>query len=375
MPVTRREFLKGCVICGAMITPPARVCKKHFPWQKCPPSVTSARGVNPAKLAPKNVFSWPDDPQIQARKASIREAWNARPAPLRQDGLWPYLLVRALPGDHGARPITPGTSPDILIAEGFPAPLPTTLRKICSLGSHQWTVFVRVWNLGQLPALAVALRVYGAWSTDLTHEYQGHRLIGGTYLNLPDKTRRDCVQVVQLPAAWNPREGAPGTTQSWALFAVVSAVTDPTRAMPPTADDATGDRHVGSLFLDTTKWSERDEGDLTTEDTADRIHYQIAHGTMSAESVTFRVVIGPNASGLRRDLWFADSMGGVWWSVQAEGKGNSVEKAIPTDQVGKQISTLMFEKSAPPPPRTVLRLHDLDCLKGGDQVTFSWNAD
>jgi hypothetical protein len=372
MPATRREFLQYCVVCGAVLTLPDCCCRHYRPpCPPCPPpSLTPPRGVDPPHIIHPQLPPWPVDPQIEARKAHIRGIWLTQPKLLRQDGMWPYLLIRAFPGDHGARPTTPGTSPDIVVAEGFPAPPPTSPPLFCHLDSP-WTIYVRVWNLGRLAALAVALRVYSAWSNDLSHNYQNFQLIGGTYLNLADKTQRSCEQLVQFPDPWVPRQTAASTAQSWALIAVASAATDMTGHSPPTLADLSQDRHVGSLFLDT-KWSAREEGDLTTTDPTDRIHYLIEHAIVKTDLINIRLV--SSASNLRL-IGIIDATGAMVWDIFTDATHTTAADSVAASLILASDQKLTFEKEQQGGAVVkVLQLGDLDCLQGGDRVTFFWNA-
>lgn len=373
MRVSRRIFLQYCGVCGAALTLPGCCCHHYQPpCPVCPPlPLTPPRGVDPPNLIHPELPPWPIGPDIGGRVGHIRGIWGTQPRPPRQDGMWPYLLIRAVPGDHGARPKTPGISPDILVAEGFPASPSTSPPSFCHPDST-WTIFVRVWNLGRLAAFAVALRLYSAWSNNLGHSYQNFQLIGGIYLNLADRTQRNCEQLVQFSDPWVPRQNAASTAQSWALVAVASATTDMIGHLPPTLADLSQDRRVGSLFLDTSKWSARDEGDLTTNDPADRIHYKIEHGTASPDKVIIGLVW---TSGLERGIELDDQTGALIWYIVTDSNHISAENSIPANQVGSgPLLTFTKRKSPSGPDLHVRTLGDLDCLRGGDRVTFSWVA-
>src|SRR5690348_11146755 len=106
MTVNRRQFLQYCAVCGAALTVPGCCCRHYKPpCPPCPPpALTPPRGLDPPHIAHGHLPPWPTDPQIEARKAHIRGLWLTRPRPVRQDGMWPYLLIRGYPGDRGARP-------------------------------------------------------------------------------------------------------------------------------------------------------------------------------------------------------------------------------------------------------------------------------
>ena len=80
----------------------------------------------------------------------------------------PYLLIGAAPGNQGARPAVLGQSPNILVWAGFPSASPNTAtfqNNVCDGAGVACTVAVRVWNLGPVSAIGVAVRRYGAWSS------------------------------------------------------------------------------------------------------------------------------------------------------------------------------------------------------------------
>jgi hypothetical protein len=98
----------------------------------------------------------------------------------RASGRWPWLLIRTLPGDVGARPLPPTmitpievgrrNSPDILLVPAGPPDEPPVVDrqafpalKARALEDISWTerydVWVHVWNLGRTPAFGVRVRV------------------------------------------------------------------------------------------------------------------------------------------------------------------------------------------------------------------------
>lgn len=152
---------------------------------------------------------------------------------VRQDGLWPFLLIRTHLGDTGQRPILQlilYESPDIMMIEGDvqqpnQGPAVSTPR----IG-HDHTVFVHVWNLGKLAAIGANLSVY--LSLPAATELQ---LLSSTYFNLPDVRSADCHQTIRLPKLLRPTAAGRIT-----LFARVDSLFDP--CGPDYNDRA--DRHV-----------------------------------------------------------------------------------------------------------------------------------
>jgi hypothetical protein len=129
----------------------------------------------------------------------------------RADGLWPYLLIRTYPGDVGKRPIglgeePPGyfgwvSSPDVIVTNAGPAGEPRIVGRgaIDALKAREvgmltpgfpYDVWVHVWNLGQLQATGVRVRVRlrptnEFWPNDWPEPAE--RFLGGTTLDLGDR--------------------------------------------------------------------------------------------------------------------------------------------------------------------------------------------
>jgi hypothetical protein len=171
-------------------------------------------------------------------------AWlGRREHPSRQDGLWPYLLIRAFPGDTGVRQPPVGyfwESPDIRVYEGDvhdPSAATPVLNPTTGI-DH--TIFVHVWNLGRLPALGTKVR---AWWANPSFSFSPNspeppHFIGGTIVNLGDRSAPDCHQLVRIEGLWRPVVENGGHE---CLLAVAAHVMD-----PGGADFwASTDRHVG----------------------------------------------------------------------------------------------------------------------------------
>jgi hypothetical protein len=373
MPVTRRGFLRYCAICGVALGVPGCRHRYHHPpvCPPCPTLFTPPRGLDPPRPAQGQLPPWPVDPDFNARKEQLRKDWLTRPKPARQDGFWPYLLIRAFRDDRGARPVNPGLSPDIMVAEGFPVPPANWFTSFCHMDSPK-TIHVRVWNLGQLAAFGVALRVYSGWSSDVSGSFQNYHLIGGTYLNLHDRTSRSCTQLVQLPVPWVPGQNISPTAQSWGLLAIATAVTDPADSVPPAVVDLHNDRHVASLFF-TKEWSAQDEGDLFTNDRVDRIHYRIEHGTVAADTISVRLSNPANAPTSKALTVFDHATGRKWGTPSPIAPGDVREELVPAATISEN---LFFElgKVESPGGVNIFELRGSDCLNGGDRVNFTWTA-
>ena len=169
---------------------------------------------------------------------------------VRQDGIWPYLIIRAFPGDYGVRSPALNVfweSPDILVVNGIVTTLEGNTPTLHPVSEVPHTIFVRVWNLGRLPAIGVRLRVYWAnpsfsFDDPSSPGYPHH--IGAISLNLSDRYQPGSHTVVRLRIPWVPTFVNNGHE---CLLAKVDSFSD--RTGP--GFDANIDRHVGqrNLFL------------------------------------------------------------------------------------------------------------------------------
>ncbi|MDQ1722224.1 MAG: hypothetical protein QOI26_1958 [Pseudonocardiales bacterium] len=188
------------------------------------------------------VSTRPDRVDPEAVKRA-REWFGRHKRPSRQDGLWPYLLIRAFPGDTGVRQPPVGyfwESPDIRVYEGEvddPEGVPPVLHPTVGV-PH--TVFVHVWNLGRLTALGARVRLWWAnpsFSFSANSPEPPH-FIGGVTVNLGDRSSADCHALVRIPELWTPVVENGGHE---CLLAVATHVMDPGGA----DFVASTDRHVG----------------------------------------------------------------------------------------------------------------------------------
>lgn len=168
--------------------------------------------------------------------------------PNREDVL-PYLLIRDAPGDRGARPAWPPTacweSPDILLIDAsYTGEFDPAQCVGNPTAGNTYRAFVRVFNLGRLPAVGTQVTLYwvdpgffGPNSAD--YEPQ---LIGGAFVDLADRSRPESVQVVEIAPAWRiPYE----LTGHECLMAIAECIADPWRGV----FDSNNDRHVGQRNL------------------------------------------------------------------------------------------------------------------------------
>jgi hypothetical protein len=174
--------------------------------------------------------------------------WFEENKPKRQHGPWPYLLIRAFLGDHGVRPVQTGIfweSPDIIVIQGdVSTPIGHTPTLHPTVGVDI-SIFVRAWNLGRLSAIGTKLRV--SWANpafnigDPSSPEKIH-YIGGTYINLSDRSQSDFNQIVKIPSLWRPILENNGHE---CLVAKVESTVDKTGP----DFDANMNRHVGQRNL------------------------------------------------------------------------------------------------------------------------------
>jgi hypothetical protein len=171
---------------------------------------------------------------------------------LRNDSFWPYLIIRAAPGDHGVRPLWPPTSswesPDILLMPADSVgPFDRSQLVAQPMAGKRYRVFVHIWNLGRFPAIGVRVQAWwakpGFFNPDpnISALYTP-TLIGGTFANLGDRTQPDCHQIVEIGTPWTVEPDQEGHE---CLLAVADCFGDPWNGRL----DANHDRHVGQRNL------------------------------------------------------------------------------------------------------------------------------
>jgi hypothetical protein len=197
------------------------------------------------------------------RRKAFEDLLGDRPY-VRNDNFWPYLLIRAVPGDRGARPLYPPTpcweSPDILLMPGDTAGEFDRTRLVAQPeAGQQYRVFVHVWNLGLFDALGVQLRVFwvnpGFFSADAAvAKANPPTEIGGAWTRLGDRTQQSCHGLVEIAPQWNVSANHEGHE---CLIAVADSpldphtgrVSDPQELRGGERLDANTDRHVAQRNL------------------------------------------------------------------------------------------------------------------------------
>ena len=192
-----------------------------------------------------------DDPNYQPRDTSARIGQMLREDKprWRTQTLFPYLMIRAVPGDRGARPLWEPTvcweSCDIhLMPAGQKFDFGSTVLK--PVVGSTYTIFVHVWNLGRMAAYGARLRVWwvepGFFNGTPDPRYQPH-FIGGSYFDLGDRDSGQSHRLIEVGAPWTVTGNAPAYE---CLLAAVECATDPWDGVP----DSNGHRHVAQRNLD-----------------------------------------------------------------------------------------------------------------------------
>lgn len=181
--------------------------QEHYDFPKDDPK---QRGETPASHRPRETKFPPVDPKRREQvEAHIRQ-WMDEKGRTRQDGLWPYLLIRAYLGDHGVRPVPwPPTpfweSPDIFVVEGDVPSLAGHTPTLNPRAGVPHTVFVHVWNIGTLTSLGTTLSVFWANPTfSFDDPVHPPHPIGVAFVDLPDRLDPRCHKVVRIPQLWIP---------------------------------------------------------------------------------------------------------------------------------------------------------------------------
>ena len=213
-----------------------------------PPGSFGHTGLPSGDLDP----DWtPGDDVKNAAERLIKEIGRER-RPRRED-VYPYLLVRAYsPGDRASRPTWPSIpcweSPDILLIDAaFSGPFSPSQLVASPTAGRRYRVFVRVWNLGLLPAVGVHVRVWyvdpGFFGGDPNDPaYQPQPIGMAVVPQLEDRTKLGAMQTVELDRTWD----IPSTlTGHECLLATASCPLDEWRGTL----DANNDRHVGQRNL------------------------------------------------------------------------------------------------------------------------------
>ena len=214
------------------------------------------RGTNPAGVEDEHpthahVDLPPADPAYRPPDlgARIDKLLHDDAKPHRTQTLFPYLFIRAVPGDHGARPlwepIVCWESCDIHLMPAGAGPFDFTQTVLQPVAGETYRVFVHVWNLGRMAAYGARLRAWwvepGFFRGTPGPQYQP-QYIGGTWLDLGDRDSGEAHRVVEIPTPWTV---VMNNEAHECLLAAVECASDPWDGVL----DANGHRHVAQRNL------------------------------------------------------------------------------------------------------------------------------
>lgn len=217
-------------------------------------TVAPGEGVAGSRPRPTGKLGTPPDDWKPTGTGKLAEQYDELIRKRGKDRLWfPHLLIRAHPGDTGARPCwTPQPSwlsPDIHLFEVGPGggtPGVDLSRSVASpqVGSS-YVVGVHVWNLGRFPAHGVMVKAWwvepGFFTGTADPRYAPH-YIGGVWTELGDRDSGHAHGVVTLPTPWKVQDTG---MLHQCLLATVECAADPSAG----GLDANADRHVGQRNL------------------------------------------------------------------------------------------------------------------------------
>ncbi|MEV7096778.1 hypothetical protein AB0M80_28390 [Amycolatopsis sp. NPDC051045] len=209
-------------------------------------------GGHPPDPGPDPDPGWrPDDTRADHwRNVYGRLAQRHRP---RREDVLPFLLIRAFsPGDRGQRPLWPPVacweSPDILLIDAaWTGPFDPGRLVASPTAGRSYRLFVRVWNLGLLPAVGVHVRAWWVQPGFFGQANQGQQgyeptLVGGAMVDLDNRTRPDSQRLVELDRPWSIPADISGHE---CLVATVSCPADQWSGQW----DCNNDRHFGQRNL------------------------------------------------------------------------------------------------------------------------------
>jgi hypothetical protein len=195
----------------------------------------------------------PEDPNYRQSGVNARIDRLLREAPPRHrtQTLFPFLFVRAVPGDRGGgRPIWPPIpcweSCDIHLLPIGTGGFDFSKTVLKPVAGQTYRVFVHVWNLGRFAAYGARLRVWwvepGFFNGTKDPRYTPH-FIGGTYFDLGDRDSGQSHQLIEVQPSWTVQMNQPAHE---CLIAAVDCATDPWDG----SMDANRRRHVAQRNLD-----------------------------------------------------------------------------------------------------------------------------
>jgi hypothetical protein len=237
----------------ARLDPPTEEHPELDPAQDATERGTTPAGLEDEHRPRTHADLPPEDPNYRQSGVNARIDRLLREAPPRHrtQTLFPFLFIRAVPGDRGGgRPLWPlipyWESCDIHLlpigSGGFDFSK-TVLRPVAG---QTYRVFVHVWNLGRFAAYGARLRAWwiepGFFNGTNDPRYTPH-FIGGTYFDLGDRDSGQSHQLIEVQPPWTVQMNQPAHE---CLIVAVDCATDPWDG----SMDANRRRHVAQRNLD-----------------------------------------------------------------------------------------------------------------------------
>lgn len=201
-------------------TPPA---KGAFGAAPEPKSTRTGHGRDPRPWTPREqaaIDGWLKD---NVRNGRLLEPPKGR-------AFRPFLMIRALKGDNGARPLAAGVrptmTPDVWTSMGAPQPGATFAWSPSKLITTDAPVglHAHVWNLGLAPCIGARVEF---WQADHQPTSTPQKLIAVTYVDLPGRYSTSCHTIVTCPVAYQPDAATVASAQGLISIVVrVSAFND-----------------------------------------------------------------------------------------------------------------------------------------------------
>jgi hypothetical protein len=151
----------------------------------------------------------------------------------RQASLFPYLLVRAFPGDTGARPYTRylwWETPDIHLVPDIDREFDFANTILAPRPGRAYRAVVHTWNFGPLPVPGVRVRL---WTEPLTScllpqdsltEASPPTPVASAYVSLGPRNGKEAHRLVPLDGVWTPSNENEAHSS---LYATIDSSDDP----------------------------------------------------------------------------------------------------------------------------------------------------
>jgi hypothetical protein len=204
-----------------------------------PGSDTQQRGTTPTGAEdphPHHPFATLPPVDTNYRQSDVNDRIDRllveAPRRHRTQTLFPFLYMRAVPGDRGGnRPLWPPVpcweSPDIHLLPAGTTGFDFAKTVLNPVAGRTYRLLVHVWNLGRFAAFGARLRAWwvepGFFAGTQDPRYQPH-FIGGAYFDLGDRDSGRAHRLIELQPAWTVQMNQPAHE---CLIVAVECGTDP----------------------------------------------------------------------------------------------------------------------------------------------------